>query len=133
MSSNYVLPVGEYPTTDSLLQQSNYQAGGRLTLTFYSSSLTDQLHLPTCPAYNITTRTVQKTPLIVVVQSFPWECLLTKPLLSNDSCIFAYVAVVAQQRSHVLQREKLRVKVRQWELGNKFVMPHQQPSPKYYE
>jgi hypothetical protein len=30
-------------------------------------------------------------------------CLFAKPLLSNGSCIFAYLAVVAQQRICVLQ------------------------------
>jgi hypothetical protein len=30
-------------------------------------------------------------------------CLFAKPLLSNDSCIFAYLATVAQQRVYMLQ------------------------------
>jgi hypothetical protein len=40
MSSAYVLTfllAGNRPTTDSLLQLTNSQAGGHLTLTFYSS------------------------------------------------------------------------------------------------
>jgi hypothetical protein len=30
-------------------------------------------------------------------------CLFTKPLLSNGSCIFAYIEIVAQQRVYMLQ------------------------------
>jgi hypothetical protein len=60
---------------------------------------------PICPAYIISARTTQtKTvPLllfsIVVVQT----CLFAMPLISNDSCIFAYLAVVNQQRVYMPQ------------------------------
>jgi hypothetical protein len=36
-------------------------------------------------------------------------CLLTKPLRSNGSCIFAYLAVAAQQRIYMLQYFKTSV------------------------
>jgi hypothetical protein len=53
-------------------------------------------HCSNFPAYNISTRTVQKTPFlllfpIVAVQT----CLFAKPLLSNSFCMAAPFAAVA--------------------------------------
>jgi hypothetical protein len=36
-------------------------------------------------------------------------CLFAKALLSNGSCIFGYLAVVAQQRAYMLQYTRLLV------------------------
>jgi hypothetical protein len=98
------LPAAEYPTTDSLLQLNNFQAGGRLTQTFYSS-----LHW-------LANWSSQIVPLITSRQDrtenttpnywssiFPWGRLFAMPLLSNGYYIFAYLLVVSSQRIYMLQ------------------------------
>jgi hypothetical protein len=42
-------------------------------------------------------RTENTVPLLLYL-IFPWKHLFAKSLLSNDCCIFAYLAVIAQQR-----------------------------------
>jgi hypothetical protein len=80
-----------------------------------SNSLTHQsitsLHWPTFtsfPVYNISAWTAQKTLfLIVVVQLLPWD-MFAKPVLSNGSSVFAYFAIVTQQRVYMLHYESLQ-------------------------
>jgi hypothetical protein len=50
----------------------------------------------TCPAYNISARTTQKTPLLCCSAIAAVEtCLFVEPLLSNTCCIVGYFEVVA--------------------------------------
>jgi hypothetical protein len=44
-------------------------------------------------------RTENTVPLLLFPIAAVQTCLFVKPLLSNGSCIFAYLVVVAQQRS----------------------------------
>jgi hypothetical protein len=59
----------------------------------------------TCPPYNILAWTAQRKPFLCCYSAIVSieTCLFAKPLLSNGSCIFAYLAVVAQQRVYMLQ------------------------------
>jgi hypothetical protein len=67
-------------------------------------SVDSQITLSNCPAANISARTAQKTPLLLLFLYFAVQtCLSAKLLLSNDCCIFAYLAVVAQERVYMPQ------------------------------
>jgi hypothetical protein len=56
------------------------------------------------PGCHISTRTAQKTHFLCYFSIFSMgTCVLEKPLLSNDSCIFALLAVVAKQRVYILE------------------------------
>jgi hypothetical protein len=52
-----------------------------------------------CPGYNISARTNRTHRFLLLLKSFPWErVLFAKALSSNGSGIFAYLAVVTEQR-----------------------------------
>jgi hypothetical protein len=81
------------------LPASHSNSSQRLNPNSLTQSLTNQLSWPSptsCSAYNISTRTAQKTPFyyycaIVAVET----CLSAKPLFRNGCCIVAYFALVA--------------------------------------
>jgi hypothetical protein len=79
------LPAGECPTIDSLLQLSNL-----------APNLSRLKHLGTDCVENATPHCCSQ----VVSMG---TCLSVKELLSNGSCIFAYLAIIAQQWVYVLQ------------------------------
>jgi hypothetical protein len=77
---------------------------------FYVPALTprlDSIETSLQVSDNITlfaAQTAEKTPFLCCSSiTAMGTCLFTKPLLNNDSYIFAYLAVVAQQRVCMLQ------------------------------
>jgi hypothetical protein len=73
----------------------NSQAGDHLTPTSYSSDWLqlNYLQLPTCPTYNISTRTAHKTPfLIVVVQLLPWEHVCLQSRYSLTALVYLFIS-----------------------------------------